>query len=375
MNKLAAITAIIIVFILYITRQEIILIARIIVPVIALIAALLSIAASGFYLYMLREKALTIREKRLEAGREIIKMPDGQIYVREPDQHATYRALHSNPHHYINGIQSEPTELELLTFQAHLSRRQKAPMIKTPMIIEGQSSSKLDLLHIMTQNQNAYAIIGAQRSGKSTQAMSIAYHWLKRGVTPFVIGPKMMQGEWLGCNKTIASQPEQIARRLNQIRLTAISRNDSGQAHNPQPIFLDDWLWSVLNVDNARAFFEDASTILASANIICYFIMHSDNARAFSGDNKYGAMLKNNLTKLILEPIPDQSGAIIPGQSKGYIQYPNSKDKKPVDLLEPSSREELVKILARQGLDSREIAKLIYKNVGGKQIQLVEKYL
>ncbi|MEE8307996.1 MAG: hypothetical protein V3R81_12075, partial [Gammaproteobacteria bacterium] len=191
----------------------------------------------------------------------------------------------------------------------------------------------LDLLHIFTQQQLAYTLIGAQRSGKSYQAMHIVDRWLDRGITPLVTGYKKRSGEWHGCKQVISSNSAILEKTLRAIIATGDERNNSQRRDlPPQPVFLDDWMWTVMNVDNASEFFSAAGTVLASANVICYFLMQSDTRDAYGG-GKYGAMLKNNLTKLILEPEPDASGAIVPGRSHGFLQYANSKERLPLPLV------------------------------------------
>ncbi|MCP4288700.1 MAG: hypothetical protein GY792_30470 [Gammaproteobacteria bacterium] len=211
---------------------------------------------------------------------------------------------------------------------ASASERKSLPA----QIIEAQVQ-QLDLRHIFTQQQLAYTLIGAQRSGKSYQAMHIADQWLARGVTPLVTGYKKRTGEWAGCKQVISSDPATLEKTLRAIIATGNERNSSQRRDlPPQPVFLDDWMWTVMNVDNADTFFSAAGTVLASANVICYFLMQSDTKDAYGG-GRYGAMLKNNLTKLIIEPEPDTSGAIVPGRSVGYLQYANSKERLPISLV------------------------------------------
>jgi hypothetical protein len=237
---------------------------------------------------------------------------------------------------------------------------------------------KLNLLHIFTQHQNAYALIGAQRSGKTYQAMFIAQYWLNQNVKPLVVGYKKRSGEWSGCNQIISDNPDQITKCLQAIIKFANNRHNS-QSHDlvPVPIFLDDWLWSVRHIDTAEDFFQEASTVLASANIICYFIMQSDTKDAFGG-NKYGAMLKNSLTKLILEPVPDASGVIVPGQSRGFIQYPNSREKLEIDLIgvsQQDNRTNRIIELNAEGKSYREITQEVFGQHGAYYNEKVRKVL
>ncbi len=194
---------------------------------------------------------------------------------------------------------------------------------------------KPDLLKVFTQEQATYAILGAQRSGKTYQAMHFADYWLVQGHQPVVIGMKRKAGEWQGCKCRITEDATEIDKALQQIvQFSRLRHADNSKAKTPLPVFLDDWLWIVQNCGYAEQFMSEAGTVMASANIIIYLILQSDSKDAF-GIRRYGAMLKRNYQRLYLHLERDKDGVIIPGRSSGYLIYPGESEanKQEVDLL------------------------------------------
>jgi len=202
---------------------------------------------------------------------------------------------------------------------------------------EPEPEESLDLLEVFTQAYMVYAIIGGQRSGKTTQAQNIAIELQSKPGTlrPVVIAPKMEPGEWPGC-KTIIGRRRILEQGMRLI-LEEVDRRHSDKKSSKSfpflPIFLDDWSNIVNETDLGREFIFQASTLFTSANIILYFILHSDTRPAWGVDDK-GAALKDAFVKLFVEPYRI-NGIVQPGQSRGFITFPNSKERIPVELLPP----------------------------------------
>lgn len=225
----------------------------------------------------------------------------------------------------------------VMFFPATQSERKANGMIIDQLALP---APKPDLRRVLTQEQGAYSIIGAQRSGKSWQAMHIADYWLARGIVPIVYGYKIEKSisnpiEWGGCKALISDDPLKVEAALRKILQLGRMRKDGKSPKTPLPLFLDDWVWMVRNVQFAMDFIGEAGTVLTSTNIIPYFLVQSDTNGAF-GTTKYGAMIKKNFTQLYIEPIPNSYGEIVPGHSTGYLVYPNKgkiSDRVDVDLI------------------------------------------
>lgn len=268
-----------------------------------------------------------------------------------------------------------------------------------------EHNSKPDLRRVLTQEQGAYSIIGAQRSGKSWQAMHIADYWLARGIVPIVYGYKIENSildpvEWGGCKVLISDDQLKVEAALRKILQLGQMRKDGKAPKTPLPLFLDDWAWMVRNVPFSMDFIGEAGTVLTSTNIIPYFLVQSDTNGAF-GTTKYGAMIKKNFTQLYVEPIPNAYGEIVPGHSAGYLVYPNKgkvSDRVDVDLIagvpacvgkapkfidvapvgpKLTNKQSEVKALYESGqTDRRKIMLEVYgESAGGKQWQVVNNVI
>lgn len=215
------------------------------------------------------------------------------------------------------------------------------PKTAAERALEGQSSpeepEELNLLEVMSQPWLVYAIIGGQRSGKTTQAQNISLELQKSPniLQPIVIAPKMEPGEWAGCNLYVG-RARTLERGLQVILDEVERRHNSSQSAKSfpfLPVFLDDWSNIVNEVELAREFIFQASTLFTSANIMLYFILHSDTRPAWGVDER-GAALKDAFIKLWVEPARER-GVVQPGRSRGFITFPNSKERVEVKLLPP----------------------------------------
>jgi hypothetical protein len=238
--------------------------------------------------------------------------------------------------------QADRSEAERYLFDFPASRRILLPAGADVRLIEalseastaradGAAAEPLELERAFVQAGQAYAIIGAQQTGKTFQARHLAALWLARGVTPWVIGPKWDGGEWGGCRLyggrgdygAVAAGIE-AARGLAEERHADTERGH--KAHAPQPIFFDDWTAVVEGCDNARSLIFEASTLFASVNVVLYFIIHADTAAAWGVERK-GAALKDGFVKLLILPQYDNAGQVIRSQTRGVVRLASGEER------------------------------------------------
>lgn len=274
-----------------------------------------------------KEKYLTTRADRKAKEHSVQIDGHGMLHLINHVT-GTTQNLTINANAYRNGHYEPPSAHEVMAFNAIVSKGKQVesqPILQLPV-----PQQYPNLLKILTQPTQSYAIIGGQQVGKTYQARRIAQHWLDAGLKPLVIGPKWDKGEWAGCtlfgggyNFERVSQGMRIIKRLAEDR-----HADSTKGHKEQPIqpvFFDDWTAIRAKLEQeAEEFIIDATTLYASVNIILYFIIHLDTANAW-GVGKVGAALHQNFIKLFIEPgfteglIDRQKNAgwlLMPGQSK-----------------------------------------------------------
>lgn len=311
----------------------------------------LSFAVAIAFLFLLREKFLTIQAQRKKAQLESsLVISNGETWVQEHifktneqgkrEVTIEYARL-GGIRHRVNSHDHNPTPSEILYAHTMLSTGQSKQLLPgeySPGTIV-ESKPKLDLLRIFTQPTQSYAIIGGQQVGKTFQAIRVANYWLQSGIEPIVIGPKWDKGEWEGCTKFGGEYDfEKVAQGMQIIKKLAMDRHadtsKSHKQHSIQPVFFDDWTAIRATIkEESENFIIDATTLYASVNIILYFIIHLDTGAAW-GVDKVGASLKNNFIKLIVQPGYNSLGEIDRTKNIGWLIMPGQtiKDKQKVDL-------------------------------------------
>lgn len=350
----------------------------------------------GWYL---AERMKMIRAQRRLADREshvMVVTSGNQVFIRDTDHDANWRAAHLDPRFYANGQYSEPTETEARAYAVfHAPRLVGASSAQLPETVEAEP---LDLLTVFTQPTQSYAIIGGQQTGKTFQARHIANYWVSRGIKPLVIGPKWDKGEWGGCillggngDFNAVTWGITIIRRIVEAR-----HADKGKAHKEHkvlPVFFDDWTPIVDSVSNARSLVLEATTLYASVNVLLYFILHSDTASAWGVDRK-GAALKDNFVKLFIEPAYDTNGLIVRDRTRGYIRFAGEAVDRPARLfvapphtlgqasiftppavLGPNEQEQKILTLHAAGKSHAEICKEVWGYKSGNRYPEIDAVL
>lgn len=382
--------------------QQIALAIQIIGYTVAGVLALAGLITVCFGFWNLRERLRMTRAARIEAEKQahvMVVTSGNQVFIRETDHRATWRAAHLDPRFYANGNYTEPTPTEARAYEVfHSPKRLAGPNPSQLQLPESVEAEPLDLLTVFTQPGLSYAIIGGQQTGKTYQARHVANYWIGRGIQPLVIGPKWDRGEWGGCillggngDFQAVSYGISVIRRIVEARHANPHR--SHKEHKILPVFFDDWTPIVDAVSNARALVLEATTLYASVNVLLYFILHSDTANAWGVDRK-GAALKDNFVKLFIVPSYDVGGLIVRGQTRGYIRFAGEDVDRPARLftapplilgqasvvtpptvLTPSEQERRILALHDNGESDSAIATKIYKSKGGIQNAKVKTVL
>jgi hypothetical protein len=306
--------------------------------ILAGLLALIGGIGLAFSVWYLIERVRIIRAARIEAEKQahvLTIVTDNQVFIRDTDHKAFWRAAHLDSRVYANSRYSEPTPIEVRAWEMFNTSKRLASM-SLPLLPDSIEAETLDLLTVFTQSTQSYAVIGGQQTGKTFQMRHIAHYWLRNGVQPIVIGPKWDRGEWSGCilfggggDFDAVSHGIAIIRKIVEKRHG--DSNLSHKEHRTLPVIFDDWTPIVEAVDNARSMVLEATTLYASVNILLYFILHSDTANAWGVDRK-GAALKDNFIKLFLVPHYDANGLIVRDRTKGYLRFAGENVDRPVRL-------------------------------------------
>lgn len=377
--------------------------------------ALVVISVTGlvFGTWYLLERIRMIRAVRIEHEKQahVMTVVSGnQVFIRDTNNRASWRAAHLDSRVYANGQYKEPSPAETWAWEMFNAPR-RLTTAQPALLPETVETEPLDLLTVFTQPTQSYAVIGGQQTGKTFQMRHIAQFWLRNGIQPVVIGPKWDHGEWEGCIRLGGSGDfASVSRGIAIVRKIVEKRHaDSSLRHKDHrilPVFFDDWTPIVEAVTNARSMVLEATTLYASVNILLYFILHSDTAHAWGVDRK-GAALKDNFIKLLIVPHYDTNGLIVRERTRGYIRFAGETVERPVKLFhtplptygltqEENSEREIeaiaVTVTEEQGKPTEKqqavldiwdtgersesaIAHQVYHTDGGRQIELVHKTL
>jgi hypothetical protein len=282
-----------------------------------------------------------------------------------------------------------PGSQRLITLPGRAVTLLDAPAVKLLPAGVTAPPPPVDFFQAMSDPHQAYAIVGAQRVGKSILAQHLAQHLTRRGVLCVVIGTKAQPGEWLGCRRYIGN--ERVPAALAGL-LAEIQARTGASANTPRlAVFLDDWLNTVaLDSGLAEAFFLEAATRILTAGIVPYFLLQSDSKTDWG--TKHGAQLKNNFVHLLLSA-PRENGRLNYHKLRGALVYPGEKESHPVSLPaglpdlgegepdfdlaapEPTETERQIIELAAAGESFNEIARQVYGGIGGKQTSLIKNVL
>lgn len=291
--------------------------------------------------------------------------------------------LSAFPGTHHNGKWEEPHPAAAQAWFALIAKRGvESP---TQHLLPSSQPTPIDLLKVMTQPTQSYAILGGQQQGKTYQAQLIAQHWQQQGIEVIVIGPKRDKGEWPGCvYYGDGFNWLHLLEGIDRVRKEALKRHQDKvkghKQHTIMPVFFDDWTNTRAELEAAEALILDATTLYASVNIVLYFILHLDTANAW-GVGKVGAALKDNFIKLKIKP-HYQGGMIVREKSKGLLIFPGDREKHEVELLRPqyqvmlsSPEERRVIELHQMGLSKSAIARKVFGGDGGNQLKKVERIL
>lgn len=352
--------------------------------------ALSTIGAILFFSLAAKERYLTLKANRQKAEREsrhskykVIQDGFGMSHLLNIDTDIIEN-LSAFPGTHHNGKWEEPHPAAAAAWHALISKRSTDSPVQH-LLPPPVQSEPIDLLKVMTQPTQSYAILGGQQQGKTYQAQLIAQHWQQQQLEVIVIGPKRDKGEWPGCTYYgDGFNWLNLMEGIERVRSEALKRHqDKVKGHKQNtimPVFFDDWTNTRAELEAAEGLILDATTLYASVNIVLYFILHLDTANAW-GVGKVGAALKDNFIKLRIKP-HYQGGMIVREKSKGLLIFPGDKEKHEVELLRPqyqvllpSPEERRVIELHQAGLSKSAIARKVYGDDGGNQLKKVGKIL
>lgn len=325
--------------------------------------------AKEYYLHKQADRKRAEREAR-HAKYKVIQDGFGMSHLLNIDTDVIEN-LSAFPGSHHNGKWEEPHPAAAQAWYALISKKAvDSPvthLLPPPAISQ---STPIDLLKVMTQPTQSYAILGGQQQGKTYQAQLIAQYWQQQNIEVVVIGPKRDKGEWPQCTYYgDGFNWLHLMEGINRVREEALKRHqnrDKGhKQHSIMPVFFDDWTNTRAELETAEGLILDATTLYASVNIVLYFILHLDTANAW-GVGKVGAALKDNFIKLRIKP-HYQGGMIVREKSTGLLIFPGEREKHEVPLLRGQIEQQQTGLVLQPTKEEQHLINLISAGINSRK--------
>lgn len=364
------------------------------------LAALVVIALAGgvfFVGWWLVERLRIMRAGRIEAEKAahvLVVTDNGETWIRDTNNRASWRNLTGTPALYVNGRPTQASDYELELFKYRLALQNAPKTVTTQAAAALPAVVQVDLLAALDPVQRCL-IVGASDSGKTTLLQWLVSRRLNVSKV-VVIDPHAYPAKW-PTGATVVGQGRNYAEidtaltglvRLMTKRYDEIGRGVVAEmAHSRITILIDEWRAITGNLGRPAA---DAIKALLTesrkAAFSVFVASHSDRAEPLGLKGEYD--LKDGFTVVKLAIVDgrrqasiDTGNGPIPATLPGpYIgQQPQVIEGELLDLEpEPDPIEAKVLELHRAGASLNEIARRVYGNIGGKQTgqikQIIAKY-
>jgi len=347
------------------------------------------------------ERMKLLHAQRIEAEKQAHVMTvtvGNQVFVRDTDPQAIWRAMHLEARAYINSQSQEPSSLEEQRWQLfNMPQRVGNKLLTLP-----PPQTQVDLLAMLDRAQCAL-IVGQRDSGKTT----ILQHVINRrlGTTyVLVLDPHSHPTRWpQGCEVIGTERDFQKIENALKGLLALMNKRyrDIGKGlvregeHRRVTVIIDEWRAIVHQLGKTAA--NIIKTLLAESrktNIDVFVGTHSERVKALGiegeGDLKEGFVLVrlaiNKLTgerKATIDYGDGEMPATLPGAFRGNIAT-NSKELDSDDFIslepEPTPAEAHILHLHRQGESYRTISQAVwgegkFGNFYNRKIeQIIQKY-
>lgn len=125
-----------------------------------------------FSIWYLIERVKVVRATRIEAEKQahvLTIITDNQVFIRDTDHNAYWRAAHLDHRVYANSRSTEPTPRETRAWEIHTVSK-RITSSQPALLPDSIEAEPLDLLTVFTQPTQSYAVIGGQQTGKTFHA-------------------------------------------------------------------------------------------------------------------------------------------------------------------------------------------------------------
>lgn len=339
---------------------------------------IISFALVGFVCWLCLEHMLTKRAQRRQeetkADVHAVTSPTGEVYIREMNHKAVWRAGHLQQSVYANGRYVPPTQEER---EAYILRN--SPSTK---VIEGQLKqleSGQEQIHFnnLLKDYPHMMLLGATNSGKTTQIVSAIEYRLKQypnAALVWLSTHAKMDNVKIPSKAVVFNHAEDIASVLQDLFATYTKRREGG-SYKQIIIAIDEWPEIVDELKDLGVSGGDILRRLSRGGRKTGFslILASHGATVSDLDTQGHSSVKQDFAQVYLDKSLTRNGRAI------WQQFDKKSSRIEIALPEIvtpelTDREQSIMELYRQGTEPYEIAKQVYSGKpGGNQLNKVRE--
>ena len=356
----------------------------------SVIITLASVICLLFGVWYLSEKMRMIRATRIEMEKNahIFTMRAGkQVFIRDTNTKATWKALHLQPNFLINGSPTtETTPQEMENWRIF----NKAPNGTTPSKYPLENTTAPQHILDSLSNSQRALIKGVSDAGKTTLFQWLVHHKLSDSQV-IVIDPHASPNKWPGCQVIGAgSNHKEIEKTLDSLvtlmieRYQQIARGEYKENSHPRlTIIIDEWMSIVYECNNAKKVVIKLLTESRKAAFSLYIGSHSDRVASLGldgrGDLKQGFTMvrlyyDGNERQATIDHGRGEQPALLPGP---YLPTLSNASSTLIELpqAQPNEQEKKILEMREQGLSFNKISLAVYGSKGGQQNKQIKQVL
>jgi GTPase SAR1 family protein len=336
--------------------------------------AIMFLVGGTLVAWLFIERLRLVRARRIEAEKQAHVMTitaGNQVFVRDTNSTAIYRALHLQQTVYDNGQYAPPSEHESQAWYLFNTHRPVPRGIQS--LPPSVQTGPIDLLPALDNVQRCL-IVGPSNSGKTTLLQWIIYRRLHTSKV-IVIDPHAWPGKWQGHVFGTGRNYREVGQVLTALISIMTKRyDDIGQGvvaeghHPPFTIVIDEWRAIVANVGKTAS--EAIKSLLTESRKAAFSVFlatHSDRAKPLGLEGEYD--LKDGFAIVRLSVVDGRRQVTIDtgngeqsARLPGKFTAPTVGDSHEViDITpNPSATESKVLAMAQAGASYREISQTVW---------------
>lgn len=377
----------------FLLREQIIVTLRLTLTIAAWIGIIIGMIFCLYLVFMVRERILLkqAQRKRVQQVSDVYAIVSEAhgVFVREMNPKAVWRPLHTIPNWQINSQPTEPSTVEIMTWQNwqsfHANHKQLAAL--SPIPAQPLLPGSIDLLSALDAVQRCLIVGSSSDVGKTSLLQHIVLR-KQHSSKVIVIDPHTWPNKWptgvvvgMGRNYKEIDQALTALVRLMTKRYDEIGKGLVAEmGHNKITIIIDEWRAIVANVKGASDAIKALLTESRKAAFSVFVATHSDRAKPLGLEGEYDLKDGFTIVRLFFVGNGQRHATLDTGNGEIPVTLPGPYSQvvegEALDL-KPEPDETEAEVLRRHqvGDSISAIAQQVFGSKGGPQNQRIKDIL